>query len=323
MPRQARLDIPGALHHIMIRGINKSDIFVDDDDRNKFLERLGKNIIEGKCSIYAWVLMNNHVHILFKSGEKGISEVMRKLLTWYAQYFNRRHKRSGHLFENRYKSILCDEDRYLLSLVRYIHLNPIRSGMLKSIGALDNYRWSGHNAIIKNIDHEWMDKDYVLSQYSKRKTVAKRAYQIFIEEGLKDKREFSGGGLIRSAGGWSKVLSMRGRKGDEEFDERILGDSAFVHNMLKEAEEKEMRRLRLHKSGKNIANIIDEECKKSKINPGELKAGSRRRKVSEIRAIIAQRSIVELKLSFAEIALHLGVNTSAIKKCVDKLDAIG
>lgn len=106
MPRQARLDMPGALlHHIMIRGINKTDIFADDD-RTKFLERMGKNVQDAKCSVYAWVFMNNHVHILFKSGEKGISSVMRKLLTWYAQYFNRKHNRTGHLFENRYKSIL-------------------------------------------------------------------------------------------------------------------------------------------------------------------------------------------------------------------------
>jgi putative transposase len=101
MPRQARLDVPGALHHIMVRGINKSSIFKDDQDKNLFLERLGQNVIEGKCSVYAWVIMENHVHLLFKSGQQGISVVMRKLLTGYAQYFNRRHHRTGHLFENR------------------------------------------------------------------------------------------------------------------------------------------------------------------------------------------------------------------------------
>ncbi len=81
MPRQARLDVPGALHHIMVRGVNKSDIFEDDQDKTLFLERLGQNVIDGKCSVYAWVLMDSHAHILFKSGERGISAVMRKLLT--------------------------------------------------------------------------------------------------------------------------------------------------------------------------------------------------------------------------------------------------
>lgn len=158
MPRQARLDVPGALHHIMVRGINKSNIFEDDQDKAQFLERLGQTVIKGKCSVYAWVLMNNHVHILFKSGEDGVSAVMRKLLTWYALYFNRGHRRSGHLFENRFKSILCDEENYLLTLVRYIHLNPIRAGIVRTLKELDHYPWSGHRAIVGKARHPWMDK---------------------------------------------------------------------------------------------------------------------------------------------------------------------
>ena len=141
MPRRARLDAPGALHHIMVRGINKAAIFSDEQDRQKFLERLGENIDAAACAIYAWVLMTNHVHLLFKSGGKGISAVMRKQLTWYAQYYNRRHKRTGHLFENRYKSILCEEENYLLALVRYIHLNPVRAGMVKTLEELDLHPW--------------------------------------------------------------------------------------------------------------------------------------------------------------------------------------
>lgn len=133
MPRQARLDVPGALHHIMVRGIDKSKIFKDDHDKAKFLERLGQNVLEADCSVYAWVLMDNHVHLLFRSGRQGISAVMRKLLTWYAQYFNRKHRRTGHLFQNRYKSVLCEEENYLLALVRYIHLNPIRANIIQTL----------------------------------------------------------------------------------------------------------------------------------------------------------------------------------------------
>ncbi|MEW6089261.1 MAG: transposase [bacterium] len=318
MPRQARLDATGGLHHIMIRGINKSDIFIDDEDRVKFLERMGQNVIEGKCSIYAWVLMKNHVHILFKTGEEGISAVMRKLLTWYAQYFNRRHKRTGHLFENRYKSILCEEENYLLTLVRYIHLNPVRARIVNNLDDLDKYRWCGHHAFIANLKYKWMDKDYILSEFSNKKRTAGKAYHKFIEEGLNKgyKEELSGGGLIRSAGGWSKVLSMRTRNERVEFDERILGGNEFVHNILKEAEEKEIRQLKLRRMGKNIINIIEEECKKSGVNPIELKSGSRRKKVSQVRAIIANRSIKELGISIAEVARHLGVNTSAISRVI-------
>jgi len=183
MPRQARLDVPGALHHIMVRGINKSDIFKDDQDKALFIERLGQNVIEGKCSVYAWVLMENHVHLLFKSGQRGISAVMRKLLTWYAQYFNRRHGRSGHLFENRYKSILCDEDNYLLALVRYIHLNPIRGDMVTTLEELDSYPWSGHSVFMGKAEHDWMDTGYILSPFGGRKKAARNAYHRFMGEG--------------------------------------------------------------------------------------------------------------------------------------------
>ncbi|MBM4331877.1 MAG: transposase [Deltaproteobacteria bacterium] len=144
MPRQARLDTPGALHHIMVRGINRSQIFDDDEDRSRFLTRLGENILKTHSSLYAWALMETHVHLLVRSGPQGISALMRKLLTWYAQYYNRRHRRTGHLFENRYKSILCEEENYLLALVRYIHLNPVRAKLVKTMGELDLYPWTGH-----------------------------------------------------------------------------------------------------------------------------------------------------------------------------------
>ena len=110
MPRHARLDAPGALHHVMIRGINKGNIFEDDEDKTKFLAKLADTTRYAKASIYAFALMDNHAHILISSGEKGLAAVMRKTLTWYAVHFNRRHKRVGHLFQNRYKSILCEED---------------------------------------------------------------------------------------------------------------------------------------------------------------------------------------------------------------------
>ena len=165
MPRQARLDVPGALHHIMIRGINKSSIFKDGRDRTRFLDRLGKNIVETQSSVYAWALMETHVHLLVRSGRPGISALMRKLLTWYAQYYNRRHGRTGHLFENRYKSILCDEETYLLALVRYIHLNPVRAKVVRTMKELDGYPWSGHRMLIGRDENRWMDRGHVLGCY--------------------------------------------------------------------------------------------------------------------------------------------------------------
>jgi REP element-mobilizing transposase RayT len=319
MPRQARLDVPGALHHIMVRGIDKSNIFRDDEDKSRFLERLGQTVSEGKCTIYAWVLMDNHVHILFKSGKDGISAVMRKLLTWYAQYFNRKHRRTGHLFENRYKSILCDEDNYLLALIRYIHLNPIRAKIVTTIEQLNRYSWSGHRTLIGKAKHPWMDVDHALSEFGTTRRKAVNEYLRFMQEGLSQGRlpELTGGGLIRSKGGWSQVLSARRSGRKEEFDERILGSGDFVNAILKEAEEKTTRQLKLRRSGKTIDKIIEEECKKERISVSELKGGGRRRKVSTLRATIAKRGLDELGLSMAEIARHVGVTTSSIAKMIE------
>jgi len=322
MPRQARLDVPGALHHIMVRGINKSTIFKDDQDRARFVERLGKNVSRAQASVYAWVLMKNHVHILFKSGGEGISAVMRRLLTWYAQYLNRRHKRSGHLFENRYKSILCEEETYLLALVRYIHLNPVRARIVQGLEELDRYRWSGHRAIIGKAKCPWMDIDTVLMRYGGRRGKAISAYRRFVEEGMAEGRNpvLVGGGLIRSQGGWSEVVALRRRGQEEESDERILGSGDFVQRVLKEAEERHLRQIKLGRAGGSIRDIIQEECERAKISPEELKQGSRRARVSEARATIACRSKEELGLSGAEIARHLGVNTSSINRAIARVD---
>ncbi len=320
MPRQARLDIPGALHHIMIRGINKSTIFTDDEDRSRFLHRLDENVTKAGASIYAWVLMDTHVHLLFKSGKLGISAVMRKLLTWYAQYFNRRHKRTGHLFENRYKSILCDEGNYLLALVRYIHLNPVRAKMFTTLEQLDDYKWSGHRSLMENAGCSWMDTTYVLSQFAGSLRKAKEAYRSFVREGLEMGHvpELTGGGLVRSRGGWSQVLAMRGRGDKDECDERILGTSDFVTAVLSDAETRQLRQLKNRTGDSGIEKIIEEECAWRQISLQELKTGTKRRKVSNTRAMIAWRSREELGLSSAEIARHLGVNTSCIVRSIDR-----
>jgi len=320
MPRQARLDIPGALHHIMVRGINKSTIFEDDQDRAQFLNRLGENVTEARATVYAWALMTNHAHILFKSGKQGISAVMRKQLTWYAQYFNRRHRRSGHLFENRYKSILCDEDNYLLALIRYIHLNPLRAGMAETLEELDRYPWSGHSAVIGKRECSWMDVDYVLLQFNDTKRKARNSYRRFVGEGIGMGRqpELTGGGLIRSKGGWSQVVSARRSGRKEEYDERILGSGDFVNAALKEAEEKTRLQLKLLRTGRTLTKIVEQECGRADVSAQELKGGSRRRVVSTLRIKIAKRGLDELGLSLAEIARDVGVSTSGIARAIKR-----
>jgi REP element-mobilizing transposase RayT len=322
MPRQARLDIPGALHHIMIRGINRSPIFLDDQDRQRFLDRLGEEVTEGKCSVYAWVLMENHAHILFKSGQHGISTVMRRVLTWYAQYFNRRHRRTGHLFENRYKSVLCDEEKYLLALVRYIHLNPVRAEMVSSLEDLNRHPWNGHSAIMGKKKYPWMSVDHVLARFGKKVGAARRGYLRFIEEGMRMGRvaELTGGGLLRSSGGWSRVVALRREGQGEESDERILGDGDFVEAVLRETTDRQLRQLKVRRKGVMLRDITAEECARAGVSIRELTLGSRRRLVSEVRAMIAHRCVEEMGLSAAEIARQLGVTTSSIIRAVERVN---
>jgi len=325
MPRRARLDIAGALHHIMVRGINRSPIFLDDQDRQRFLDRLGEEVVEGKCSVYAWVLMETHVHILFKSGHHGISTVMRRLLTWYAQYFNRRRRRTGHLFENRYKSILCNEETYLLALVRYIHLNPVRAGIVSNLDELNRYPWSGHSAIMGKKGYPWMNKDYVLTRFGKRSGAARRGYLRFVEEGMGMGRvpKLTGGGLVRSLGGWSRVVALRREGQGEESDERILGDGDFVEAVLQEVEERQLRQLKVRRRGVTVGDIIKEECARAGVNVAGLIRGSRRSLVSGVRAVIAHRCVEEMGLPAAEIARHLGVTTSSIIRAVERVNKQG
>jgi len=321
MPRQARLDKPGALHHIMVRGINKESVFIDKEDKEQLLQRLGINLVDGQGFVYTWVVMDNHLHLLIKSGKRGISDIMRKLLTWYAQYYNRLHRRRGHLFENRYKSILCDEETYLLALIRYIHLNPVRAGIVGTMKELDEYPWSGHSAIMRKVSRSWMDIDYVLAQFGTKKRAAGNAYREFVEEGMTigRKPELTGGGLGRSGGGWSEVIARRRKGQKEEFDERILGGGNFVQEVLKEAEDRQIRQLKIQRRGITIGSIIDDECTKAGISENEVKAGSRRGPVSRLRARIAYRSREELGLSAAEIARHMGMATSSITRAIDRV----
>ena len=148
MPRQARLDAPGLLQHVMARGIERRKLFRDDNDRNSFLERLANILEETQTQCYAWALIPNHFHILLRTGPTPLSKTMCRLMTGYAVTFNKRHKRSGYLFQNRYKSVVCEEDPYRLELIRYIHLNPLRAKLVQDLKELDKYPWTGHSAIL-------------------------------------------------------------------------------------------------------------------------------------------------------------------------------
>jgi REP element-mobilizing transposase RayT len=196
MPRKSRIDAPGALHHVIARGIERRDIFKDNRDRDNFLKRLGKIVTESSTVLHAWSLMPNHFHLLLKTAKVPIATIMRRLLTGYAVYFNRRHKRSGHLFQNRYKSILCEEDAYFKELIRYIHLNPLRANIVQDIKQLEIYPYSGHSAILGKNKRQWQSINSVLGVFNDRVSKARSLYRKFVASGASQghRPDLMGGG---------------------------------------------------------------------------------------------------------------------------------
>ena len=315
MPRQARLDAPGTLHHVMIRGIEGADIFYRDEDRKDFVSRVGELVERTKTEIVAWALMGNHAHVLlFSSGSGGLSGFMGSLLTGYVVNFNRRHQRRGHLFQNRYKSIICEEEEYLLQLVRYIHLNPLRAKIVKTMNQLDRYRWCGHSVLVGKEKNEWQETHYVLDRFGRNKQKAIGAYRKFVGEGIKEghRPELTGGGLIRSLGGWSQVLSLRGKGEQVEYDARILGSGDFVQKILDEADKRLDRQLRYRRAKETVDDVIARMCKKHGIKEAELRGGGKRRGVTKARREIAHYLSKEMGVPMAEIARNVGVGTSAV-----------
>jgi REP element-mobilizing transposase RayT len=320
MPRKARIDAPGALHHIIVRGIERKVIFRDLRDYQNFAERLGNILEETGTPCFAWSLMKNHAHLLLRTGHAPLSTVMRRLLTGYAQQFNRRHQRHGHVFQNRYKSILCEEDPYLLELVRYIHLNPLRGSMVKDLKALNTYLHTGHSALMGKVKRDWQDTEYVLRQFGQTVRVARRAYSDFILKGINHGRrpELVGGGLIRSVGGWSAVKEFRSANVRVISDERILGSSDFAESVLKQANEKFEKKTLAKAKGLDLDGLISVVAGNFEIVPEIIKSESKQRTGSRARAIICYLASVRLAISGAQLARKLQLTPSAVSKLISR-----
>jgi REP element-mobilizing transposase RayT len=300
----------------MGRGIERIKIFKNKVDRNDFLNRIAQLCSEGFLTAYAWALMPNHFHLLIRTGRQPLSDSMRKLLTGYVVNYNRRHRRYGHLFQNRYKSIICEDDPYLLELTRYIHLNPLRAEVVNSLGELNQYAWTGHSAIMGRVKREWQDTDTLLAYFDKRRKMAIERYEGFLREGIgQGKRpELVGGGLIRSLGGWSQVLSLKRRGGKVASDERILGSGEFVQGIISEAEQKEKDTLRLSLKILDLESLSGDITTKEGVEGSEIRSASRKRKIVKAKRLFCQLAVKEMGYSGAEVARFLGITTSAVNR---------
>jgi putative transposase len=307
MPRKPRLDREGSLHHVMARGIEGGLIFRDDTDRDRFLERLGVLATKSHTEVYAFALIPNHFHLLLRSGPEGLPRLMRRLLTGYAVNFNHRHNRSGHLFQNRYKSIVVEEDPYFVELIRYIHLNPLNARVVSTLRELDAYRWSGHRCLIGTNPFAWYNAAYVLQWFSN----SKRSYRTFIKEGVEKKflPDLSGGGLIRTLGGLPEALLAR--KTPTLTDQRILGSGGFVRDMA------EKRHPSLDRY-EEMERIVSSLCRDEGITREQLCGGSRAGKLPRLRSELAFILSKELGISHAAIGRTLGITTSGVSRIMER-----
>ena len=314
MPRQARLDAPGMLQHVMARGIEKTRVFYDETDYRFFVKRLGELLGETHVDCFAWALIPNHFHLLLRTGPTPLATFMRRLMTSYAGYYNRHHERSGHLFQNRYKSFICEEDLYFLELVRYIHLNPLRSELVKDLGGLKRYPWCGFGVLMGRYKNSWQEIDEVLKYFGDRVGQARTGYKKFMEDGIKQgsRPDLTGGASTRSLGKIGSMLKAQEQNFEDLHDPRILGSGKFVRKVLGELhrfEEKDGLRLTLKDLIKRVATW-------SNLSTTDLSSGSKRTEIARARAVLSYLAVRLNRMKTTEVAEFLNVSQSAISKCL-------
>lgn len=210
MARKPRIEFEGAFYHVIVRGNQRQRIFKDKHDFLNYLEILTNYKKRYKYFLYSYVLMNNHVHLLIETQKTPLSKILQGINQSYTMYFNKRYSTIGHLFQGRYKALLCDKDAYLLSLIKYIHFNPIRAKVVKTI---DEYKWSSHHSYAKKTDKEdIINTDHVLRMFSEDKIKARKLYRAYIGDELAVKKE--------------DIYST--------VDQRILGGEEFVEKVKEE-----------------------------------------------------------------------------------------
>ncbi len=207
MARKPRIHFPSAFYHVIARGNQKQAIFLDKGDFRTYLAYLLEYKNKYNFHLYAYALMKNHLHLLIEVEETPLSKIMQVMQFRYTRYFNKRYGKVGHLFQGRYKAILCERENYLMELVRYIHLNPVRA---KVVDDPEMYPWIGHLAYLGKLKNDLIDEGLVLSQFSKNKTLARKEYNQFILRCL-------------NSGHQDKYYKVKGQRylGEDNFIEKI------------------------------------------------------------------------------------------------------
>ena len=292
MARPLRVEYPGAYYHVLNRGNNQENIFLNNRDREKFIEYLEKASERFSIIIHTYCLMSNHFHLLVETPEPNLSVAMQWINVSYATYFNRKRGRHGHLFQGRFKAILIDADEYLKDLSRYIHLNPVRA---KIESAPSNYNWSSYRSYIGMVKSpKFLDTDWILSTFGKNKKKARKNYQDFVE-----------GVDVNS-------LANPGRQVTEGL---ILGDSDFIEwvkdkFLSNRKDNKEIPQLKKLKPKVSPDAVVDAVCKEFICSKDQLIIKGRKNNRPREVAIHIARDISGL--SCTDLGLYFGGVSGAL-----------
>jgi len=289
MARKPRIHYPGAVYHVILRGNAGQDLFFEDKDRHRFYRLLDDGQQKYGHRIHAFCLMRNHIHLALQVGEISLSRIMQNLGQRYTVWMNRRQGRTGHLFQGRYKAILLDADAYLLELVRYIHLNPVRAGIVK---LPDGYAWSSHRVYLGQEKIPWLTTDWILAQFSEERRLARRRYQEFIMEGVGEgyRQEF--------------------HRGTEEG--RLLGDDRFVEEVQKATRQEIVHKVTLEEILKSVCNLYG-------LDVQEVVEVGKRRDSSEARAMICWLVRQQRHLSLTDLSRRFNRDISALSVAASRL----
>lgn len=303
MPTKKRITVPGSIAHVMARGISGIDIFHDDSDRREFLCLLSRAISQNGYQCYAWVLMSNHYHLLMRCSENPLDKPMRQLNAQYAKYYNRKNKRTGYVFQGRFKSIITQDQFYLEELIRYVHLNPIRAGICKTMSDLDQYPWCGHSALIGKRNHAFQTTEVVMRRFGSNIEKARKRYREFLQEGL-----------YRIDDAWLHAIVRKSNQEVEKKDKPecwVIGDRKFVSDVLIKNENR-IRVIRSARENWPIDKVADSMIKEWGISIEELKKHSRSSHASECKKKFAYICCSVLHIPVSEVAQYLGVSSPAV-----------
>ena len=299
------MNVPGALYHVMGRCLDQYKLFPEDSDREYFLACFSRYLQQSTAICYAWALMSNHYHLVFRLGSTELWEILKPLNMRYALYHKKRTKRRGPLFMDRFKSIATQDQDYAKELIRYVHLNPLRAGVVKNIEALDRYPWTGHAALMGNVKRNFQDTQAVLKRFGSSTAVARINYRGYILEGVKthDVADRIVELVRRSNSG-----SEAGRKSDCW----VIGDRNFVQNAIAAATRRQLRVNRFELEGRSFGTILNLIEKKFQITEDTIRIRHRGGAGSDARKVFAWLAVKIYRAPIAEVALFLDTGFSAV-----------